>query len=148
MGKRYGRILFRKAKAKEDAPVRHVNALLLKLMAYVMIFGTTMPVLGKLAPAKSLVLAAFHTLLLWLADCIILPRFARAQHSPGTRNLHLPQTAALVGDFLLLLAGSFFVLGTMGAVPRATGLVLAVLLGTLFEAWFHSYLIRGRLMVG
>ncbi|MFZ5817283.1 MAG: DUF2512 family protein [Bacillota bacterium] len=112
--------------------MRHVNALLLKLTAYLLIFGLTLPVLGRLALPRSLILAAIHTLLLWLADQIILPRFGR--------------TAALVGDFLLLVVGSFLVLGAMGAVPRPLGLILAVLLGTGFEAWFHLYLRQADLL--
>lgn len=119
--------------AKEDAPVRHVNALILKFIAYVVIFGVTMPVIGHLALPKSLVLAAVHTLLLWLADCLVLPR--------------LGPTAALLGDFLILVVGSFLVLGAVGAVPGPIGLILSVFFGTLFETWFHSYLLRERVIV-
>jgi hypothetical protein len=125
MERDHGRILFRKATAKEDAPVRHVNALILKLLAYALIFGITMPVLGRLVMPKSLILAAVQTLVLWLADWTLLPRFGR--------------TAALVADFAILVVGSFLVLGSMSAVPRPIGLMLAVFLGTLFEAWFHPY---------
>jgi hypothetical protein len=129
---KHGRILSQ-GMAKEDAPVRHhVCALILKLIAYAVIFGITMPVLGKLALPRSLVLAAVHTLLLWLLDCIVLPR--------------LSQTAALLGDFLVLVIGSFLVLGAIGSVPRPVGLTLAVFLGTLFEAWFHPYLVRERVV--
>lgn len=114
--------------------MRHVNALILKLIAYVVLFGITIPVLGRLALPKSLILAAVHTLLLWLLDCLVLPR--------------LGQTAALVGDFLILVIGSFLLLGAMGAVPRPIGLIVAVFLGTLFESWFHPYLMRERLLAG
>lgn len=106
--------------------MRHVTALGLKLLAYLVIFGVTMPVFGLLAFPRSLILACVHTLLLWLADLTILPRFG---------NL-----AAAGGDFGILLVGSLLVLGAMGSVPRPGGLILAVAFGTLFELWFHGYL--------
>lgn len=112
--------------------MRHTNALILKLLAYLLLFGITMPVLGRLALPKSLILAGIHTLLLWLADLIILPRFG--------------SVAAAVGDFLVLVIGSFLVLGAMGSIPRPMGLILAVGLGTAFEVWYHYYLNRHRVL--
>jgi hypothetical protein len=107
--------------------VRHAAALGLKLTAYAVIFGVTMPILGWLALPQSLILAAVHTLLLWFADLVILPRFGSG--------------AALVSDAVQLVMGSFLVLGSMAAFPNPVGLALAVLLGVVFEWWFHRWLL-------
>jgi len=114
--------------------MRHLTALCLKLSAYLLIFGFTMPVLGRLALPKSIILAAVHCLLLWLADLIILPRYGR--------------TSALGSDLAVLTVGSFLVLRAIGAVPRASGLLLAIFLALLFEAWFHYHLTENRLLEG
>lgn len=106
--------------------MRQATALALKLVAYLVIFGVTMPIFGVPGFSRILVLAAVHTLLLWLADLVIEPRFGN--------------TVATVGDFLILVFGSFIVLGAMGALPSPLGFTLAVALGTLFEFWFHRWL--------
>ncbi len=110
--------------------MRHANALSLKLMAYLLIFGVTMPVFGRLSLSKALILALVQTLLLWLVDLLILNRFGR------------PVTLAM--DALLLTVGSLLVLGALGAVPRFFSLLLSAGFGTLFEGWFHPHLIRER----
>jgi hypothetical protein len=109
--------------------VRQATALGLKLAAYLVIFGVTMPILGGMPLAQSIILAAFHTLLLWLlGDLVILPRFG---------NL-----VATAGDAGVLLFGSAFVLGAMQALPEPLGLTVAIGLGMLFEWWFHRRLQR------
>jgi hypothetical protein len=107
--------------------VRQATVLSLKLAVYVLIFGVTMPVLGWLRLPQSMILAAVHTLLLWLADLIVLPRFGNA--------------VATAGDMLVLVVGSFLVLGAMMALPNPMGLLAAVALGTLFEFGFHRWLV-------
>ncbi|MGE5674782.1 MAG: DUF2512 family protein [Mycobacterium leprae] len=106
--------------------MRQATALGLKLVVYLVIYGVTMPVLGLLALPQSMVLAAVNTLLLWFADLVILPRL-------GNR-------VATVLDLGTLVLGSFLVLGAMGALPNPLGLLLAILLSTLFEWWFHNWL--------
>lgn len=109
--------------------MRQATALGLKLAAYLVIFGVTMPILGQLPLAQSIILAAVHTLLLWLlGDLITLPRFG---------NL-----VATTADAGVLLLGSAFVLGTMQALPEPLGLMVAIGLGILFEWWFHRWLLR------
>jgi hypothetical protein len=106
--------------------VRQATALGLKLAAYLVIFGVSMPVFGFLALSQSMILAAVHTLLLWFGDLLILPRFGN-------------QVATTV-DAGTLVVGSFLVLSAMGAFPNFLGLALAILLGTGFEWWFHRWL--------
>lgn len=109
--------------------MRQTIALGLKLAAYLVIFGVTMPFLGQMPLAQSIILAAVHTLLLWLlGDLIILPRFG-----------NLVATAADAG---VLLLGSSFVLSTLQAMPQPLGLMVAIGLGILFEWWFHRWLLR------
>lgn len=120
------RIFSLQATAKEDAPVRHATALGFKLAVYLVIFGVTMPIYGLTALPRSMILAAFHTLLLWLADLVILPRFGNM--------------VTTLADFAVLVLGSFLVLGAMLAVPRPMGLLMALLLSTAFEWWFHRWL--------
>lgn len=107
--------------------MRQATALGFKLAAYLVIFGMTMPVFGLLALPKSLILAAVHTLLLWLSDLVILPRF-------GT-------VIATVADFFTLVLGTALVLGAMTALPNPLGVTLSVAAGTVFEWWFHRWLI-------
>lgn len=107
--------------------MRQATALAFKLAVYLIIFGVTMPVLGLLALPQSMILAAVHTLLLWLADLTILPRFGNLM--------------ATVGDVGVLIVGTALVLGAMRAVPNPGGFVAAVLLGTIFEFWFHRWLL-------
>lgn len=114
--------------------MRHLTALCLKLTAYLLIFGFAMPVVGRMALPKSIILAAVHTLLLWLADLMILPRYGR--------------TTALGSDLAVLTVGSFLVLRAIGATPRAPGLLLAIFLATLFEVWFHYHLSENRVLEG
>lgn len=106
--------------------MRQAVALGLKLAVYLVIFGVSMPVFGLMGVAQSMILAAVHTLLLWLADLTVLPRFGNA--------------VATVADAMVLVVGSFLVLGAMRALPNPAGLALAVVLGTAFEVWFHSWL--------
>lgn len=107
--------------------MRHAAALGLKLFAYLVIFGVTMPIFGLLGLPKSMVLAAVHTLLLWFADLVILPRFG---------------TVIATGlDFLVLLLATPLVLGVIFAFPNPLGITLAVAVGTLFEWWFHRWLV-------
>jgi len=113
--------------AKEDAPVRQAIALGLKLAVYLVVFGLTRPVWGALSLSQSMVLAAVHTLLLWFADMVILPRFG---------NL-----AATLGDIVTLFAGTALVTGAMGAVPNPLTVPLAVAAGGAFEWWFHRWLL-------
>jgi hypothetical protein len=120
------RIFSQPATAKEDAPVRHATALGFKLAVYLVIFGVSMPIFGLTALPRSMILAAFHTLVLWLADLIVLPRFGNM--------------VATLSDFALLVLGSFLVLGAMIAVPNPMGLLMAILLSTAFEWWFHRWL--------
>ncbi len=106
--------------------MRHATALGLKLAAYLVIFGATMPLFGEMAFAQSLILAAVHTLLLWLADLVVLPR--------------LGSKATLGMDALILLVGSALVLNALQAVPNPAGLGAAIALGIGFEWWFHRWL--------
>lgn len=112
--------------------MRQATALGLKLAAYLVIFGVTMPVFGLRSIPASIILAAVHTLLLWLADLVILPRFG---------NL-----VATLGDVAILVFGSAFVLGALAALPNPLGLLLAVAAGTLFELWFHRWLISSAIV--
>jgi hypothetical protein len=126
MSRRGRPYLFVKETAKEVPPVRQATALGLKFLMYLVIFGVSMPVFGLMALPQSIILAAVHTLLLWFADLIILPRFGN--------------TVATFGDAITLLLGSFFVLFGMMAVPRSLGLMIAVGAGTIFEWFFHKWL--------
>lgn len=112
--------------------MRQATALGFKLMVYLVIFGVTMPTLGAMRLSQSVVLAAVHTLLLWLADLVVLPR--------------LGNTAALIGDAMILVVGSFLVLSAMIAIPNPFGLVVAVLAGMAFEAWFHKWLLESAIV--
>ncbi len=114
--------------------MRHVNALCLKLAAYILIFALALPVQGQKAFVQSLLMAAVHTLLLWLGDLIVLPRFGR--------------TAALAGDAAALVLGSVLMLRAMGSALRFGGLLAAAGMGVLFEAWFHYHLTENRLLEG
>jgi|GEM_PF-3399915 len=114
--------------------MRHVNALCLKLAAYILIFSFTLPAHGRLALPQSLMMAAVHTLLLWLVDLVALPRFGRVP--------------VLGGDAALLLVGSLLMLRAMNAAPRLGGLLVAVPLALLFEVWFHHHLVENRLLEG
>ncbi len=114
--------------------MRHVNALCLKLAAYILIFTLALPVQGHKAFSQSLMMAAVHTLVLWLGDLTVLPRFGR--------------TSALATDAAALLLGSLLMLRAMGAALRFGGLLGAVGLAVLFEAWFHYHLTENRLLEG
>ncbi|MEW8979402.1 MAG: DUF2512 family protein [Symbiobacterium sp.] len=114
--------------------MRHVNALCLKLAAYILIFAIALPAQGRMALAQSLIMAAVHTLVLWLADLMALPRLGRG--------------ALLGGDAAALLVGSLLMLRAMHAAPRIGGLLVAVALAVLFEAWFHYHLAENRLLEG
>jgi hypothetical protein len=124
--------LVAKALAEEDASVRHAAALALKLAAYLVIFGVTMPAFGLRSLAASVILAAVHTLLLWFADLVVLPRFG---------NL-----VATLGDVAVLVFGSVFVLGALAVLPNPVGLLAAVVAGTLFELWFHRWLLSSAIV--
>jgi hypothetical protein len=121
-----GRIYLQRQFAEEDASVRQATALAFKLVAYLVIFGVTMPVWGGFPWTQSLILAAVHTLLLWLADLVVLPRFGNA--------------IATVGDLGILIFGSFLVIGAMKGFPNPAGLLMAIVAGTAFEWWFHRWL--------
>lgn len=129
-----GRIYSAKALVEEDAPVRHATALGLKLAAYLVIFGVTMPIFGLWSWPQSLILAAVHTLLLWFADLVILPRFG---------NL-----IATLGDIVTLILGTFLVLGAIGplTLPNPAALMVAVVAGTAFEWWFHNWLLASAIV--
>jgi len=107
--------------------VRQATALGLKLVAYLVIFGVTMPIFGLLGLARSWILAAVQTLLLWFIDLVIVPRF-------GT-------VAATVVDGIALTLVTPLVLGAMLAFPNPLGITLAIALGTAFEWWFHRWLL-------
>ena len=113
--------------AEEDAPVRQAIALGLKLAVYLVIFSVARPIWGALSLSQSMVLAAVHTLLLWFADLVILPRFG---------NL-----VAALGDVVTLFAGTALVAGAMGAVPNPATVPIAVAAGAAFEWWFHRWLL-------
>ncbi len=106
--------------------MRHATALGFKLAVYLVIFGITMPIFGLMALPQSVILAAVHTLLLWLSDLIILPRF-------GT-------VVATVLDFLALTLLTPVVVGAMHSFPNPLGMTLAIAAGTAFEWWFHRWL--------
>lgn len=112
--------------------MRHATALGFKLVVYLVIFGVTMPVIGLMPLSQSLVLAAVHTLLLWFADLVVLPRFGNA--------------VATLLDASTLILGSFLVLGAMAAVPNPLALPIAVALGTVFEWWFHRWLLASAVV--
>lgn len=112
--------------------MRQATALGLKLVVYLVIFGVTMPVFSLLRFPQAMILAAVHTLLLWLADMVILPRFGN--------------TVATTLDAITLVVGSFLVLGAMPSLPEPMGLMLAVLVGTMFEWWFHRWLIANAVV--
>lgn len=107
--------------------MRQATALGFKLIAYLVIFGLTMPIFGLLALPQTIILAAVHTLLLWLADQFVLPRFGNM--------------VALVGDVVILIVGSLFVISSFPALTQPLGFLLSVLLGTAFEWWFHRWLL-------
>jgi len=128
--------------AKEGTPVRHLTALLLKLAAYLLIFGTCLSLLGNLALPRALILAGVQTLVLWIVDLLILPWLKQPLRpvSASARRWRPGETAALVADGFLLLFGSLLVLGAIGSVPRPLGVLAAVGLATAFEGWFHQQL--------
>lgn len=114
--------------------MRQATALGLKLAAYLVIFGVTMPIFGLWSWPQSLILAAVHTLLLWFADLLILPRFG---------NL-----IATLGDTMTLIFGTFLVLGAISPLTLANPLALmvAVVAGTMFEWWFHQWLLNSAIV--
>lgn len=112
--------------------MRHATALGLKLAVYLVIFGVTMPIFGLLFLPQSMILAAVHTLVLWLADLVILPRF-------GT-------VVATIVDFMALVVLTPLVLGSMLAFPNPLGLTLAFALATSFEWWFHRWLVTAGIV--
>lgn len=112
--------------------MRHATALGFKLVAYLVIFGVTMLVFGLLFLPQSMILATVHTLLLWLSDLVILPRFGNM--------------VATMADMATLILGSFLVLGSMPALPNPVGLALAVVVGTGFEWWFHRWLLSAAIV--
>lgn len=112
--------------------MRQATALGFKLAAYLVIFGFTMPMWGLRSLPQSIVLAAVHTLMLWFADLVILPRFG---------NL-----VATLSDSMTLLLGSLLVMGAMGAFPKPGALVMAAALGTMFEWWFHRWLLASAIV--
>lgn len=114
--------------------MRHVNTLCLKLAAYILIFALALPAAGHRAFPQSLMMAAVHTLVLWLGDLIVLPRYGR--------------TTALAGDAAALVLGSLLMLRAMGSTLRLGGLLAAVGMAVLFEAWFHYHLTENRLIEG
>lgn len=106
--------------------MRHAIALGLKLAVYLVIFGLTHPFMGARTLGLSMILAAVHTLLLWFADLLVLPRFG---------NL-----VAAAGDAMTLVVGTFLVAGAVGRLPNPATLPIAVVAGTAFELWFHRWL--------
>lgn len=110
--------------------MRQTNALGLKLIAYLAIFGVTMPFFGDLTLPQSLILAMVNTLVLWFADLLILPR--------------LGMMAALIGDLITLLLLSLMTMGAMLAYPTPLGLTLALTLAGLFEWQFHRWLLMAE----
>lgn len=122
--------------------MRHLTALTLKLVAYLLIFGICLSLLGHMALPRALVLAGIQTLILWMADLLMLPWLNQPLRpaSPSARRWRPGETAALVADGLLLLLGSLLVLGAIGSVPRPLGVLAAVGLATAFEGWFHQQL--------
>jgi hypothetical protein len=112
--------------AEEDAPVRQATALGLKLAAYLVIFGVTRPILGLMSLPQSMILAAVLTLLLWMADLVVLPR--------------LGNLVATMGDCTVLFVVTLLVCGAMLAVPDFARVLVAVAAGTAFEWWFHRWL--------
>lgn len=113
--------------AKGDSFVRHATALGFKLAVYLVIFGVSMPVFSLLALPQSMVIAAVNTLLLWLSDLVVLPRFG--------------PVVATAGDFLTMVMITPLVLGAMVAFPNPLGLAIAFAAATAFEWWFHSWLL-------
>lgn len=128
--------------AKEGTRVRHLTALLLKLVAYLFIFGVSLSLLGRLPLPRALILAGVETLILWIADLAMLPWLNQPLRpvSASSRRWRPGETAALVTDGLLLLMGSLLVLGAIESVPRPLGVLAAVGLATAFEGWFHQQL--------
>lgn len=113
--------------------MRQATALGFKLVVYLVIFGVTLPVIGPLMLPQSMILAAVLTLLLWLVDLVILPRFGNS--------------VATVIDAGTLLIGSLFILFSMGAfLPNPLGVLVGALIGTAFEWWFHRWLLATALV--
>jgi hypothetical protein len=110
--------------AEEAAPVRQAIALGLKLAVYVALFVLTRPMVGS-GLAQFMILAAVHTLLLWFADLLVLPR--------------LGNLAALFGDIVVLFVGTRLVAHAFGTFPSES-LLIAVMAGAAFEWWFHKWL--------
>lgn len=104
--------------------MRHAVALGLKLAVYVVIFVLTRPMAGA-GLSQWMILAAVHTLLLWFADLLVLPR--------------LGNLAALFADIVVLFVGTRLVAHTFATYP-AESLIIAVLAGAAFECWFHNWL--------
>lgn len=107
--------------------MRQAIALGLKLAVYLFIFGVTQPFLGIRSLPLSMVLAAVHTLLLWFADLVVLPRFGNF--------------IATMGDVVTLVVGTVLVAGAVSALPNPVTLPLAVTGGAVFEWWFHKWLL-------
>lgn len=112
--------------------MRQVTALGLKFAAYLVIFGVTLPVIGLMGLTQSMTLAAVHTLLLWLADQTILPRFGNM--------------VALIADTVTLILGTFLVVSGMAAFPNPLGIAAAIGLGIMFEWWFHRWLLANEIV--
>lgn len=112
--------------------MRHATALGLKLVAYLVIFGVTMPIFGLLALPQSMILAAVATLLLWFSDLVILPRFGNWM--------------ATVGDLGTLIVATPLILGSMAAFPNPLGVTLGITAATLFEWWFHRWLLASAVV--
>lgn len=106
--------------------MRQATALALKLAVYLAIFALVRPIFGPMGLSQSIILAAVHTLLLWLADLVILPRF-------GT-------LIATLGDIAVLFLGTLLVAGAMMAIVNPFAHLLTVALGAAFEWWYHRWL--------
>lgn len=106
--------------------MRQAVALGLKLAVYLVIFAVTRPLLGAMLP-QLMVLAAVHTLLLWFADLVVLPRFGNV--------------TALLGDIVVLFVGTALVARAFSTFPDPAMLPLAVAAGAAFEFWFHRWLL-------
>lgn len=107
--------------------MRQATALALKLAAYLGIFLLLRPIQSTAELPHNILLAAVHTLLLWLADLVILPRFG--------------SLIATLGDIAVLLVGTLLVARAIGGVDVSPQMhLLSVALGAAFEWWFHRWL--------
>ncbi|MDF2626686.1 MAG: hypothetical protein K0R39_517 [Symbiobacteriaceae bacterium] len=106
--------------------MRHAIALGLKLAVYLVIFVLTRPMVGTGLP-QWMILAAVHTLLLWFADLVVLPR--------------LGNLVALFGDIVTLFVGTSLVAAAFWTYPSPSALLIAVVAGAAFEWWFHNWLL-------